>query len=75
MDSGRFFSRANIEIQCLTRDALAAILDDCCHDCHLTAMRSSPSYRRFYRMIREADSNSQYEHFLYLQWVRNGATA
>ena len=52
---GRFFSRANIEFQRLTRDTLEAILDDCRQDCHLTAMRRSRSYRRFYQMIREAD--------------------
>jgi hypothetical protein len=51
----RFFSWANIELGRLTRDALEAILDDCYHDCHLTAMRHSRSYRRFYRIIREAD--------------------
>jgi len=45
-EGGRFFSRANLELQRLTRDALEAILDDCCHDCHLTAMRYSSSYRR-----------------------------
>jgi hypothetical protein len=54
-EGGRFFSRANIELQHLTRDTLEAILDDCRHDCHLTAMRRSRSYRRFYQMIREAD--------------------
>src|SRR6266511_2218940 len=54
-EGGRFFSRANLELQRLTRDALEAILDDCCHDCHLTAMRYSRSYRRFYQMIREAE--------------------
>jgi hypothetical protein len=54
-EGGRFFSRANIELQRLTRDTLEAILDDCRHDCHLTAMRRSPSYRHFYQMIREAD--------------------
>src|SRR5215510_12704449 len=54
-DGGRFFSRANIELQRLTRDTLEAILDDCCHDCNLNAMRCSRSYRRFYQMIREAD--------------------
>ena len=53
-EGGRFFSWANLELQRLTRDALEAILDDCRHDCHLTAMRRSHSYRRFYRMIREA---------------------
>src|SRR5262245_31860016 len=54
-EGGRFFSRANIEFQRLTRDTLEAILDDCRQDCHLTAMRRSRSYRRFYQMIREAD--------------------
>jgi hypothetical protein len=54
-DGGRFFSRANIELQRLTRDTLEAILDDCCHDCNLNAMRCSRSYRRFYQKIREAD--------------------
>jgi hypothetical protein len=54
-EGGRFFSRANIELQRLTRDVLEAILDDCHHDCHLTAMRSSRSYRHFYRTIRNAD--------------------
>lgn len=54
-EGGGFFSRANIELQRLTRDALEAILDDCSHDCHLTAMRLSRSYRRFYQMIRKAD--------------------
>src|SRR5215468_1341086 len=54
-DGGRFFSRANIELQRITRDTLEAILDDCCHDCNLNAMRCSRSYRRFYQMIREAD--------------------
>jgi hypothetical protein len=28
-----------------TRDALEAILDDCYHDCHLSAMRYSRPYR------------------------------
>jgi hypothetical protein len=54
-ECGRFFSWANIGLQRLTRDTLEAILDECYHDCHLTAMRCSRSYRRFYRMIREAD--------------------
>jgi len=54
-EGGVFFSRANIELQRLTRGALEAILDDCHHDCHLTAMRHSRPYRRFYRTIREAD--------------------
>jgi hypothetical protein len=54
-EGGRFFSWANIGLQRLTRDTLEAVLDECYHDCHLTAMRSSRSYRRFYGMIREAD--------------------
>ncbi len=54
-EGGRIFSRANLELQRLTRDTLEAILDDCYHDCHLTAMRCSRSYRRFYMMIRKAD--------------------
>jgi hypothetical protein len=54
-EGGRFFSWANIGLQRLTRDTLEAILDECHHDCHLTAMRSGRSYRRFYGMIREAD--------------------
>jgi hypothetical protein len=57
-DSGRFFSRANIELLRLTRDTLEAILDDCYHDCHLNAMRSSRSYRRFYQVIRKADDTN-----------------
>jgi hypothetical protein len=54
-EGGRFFSRANIELQRLIRDALESILDDCHHDCHLTAMRCSRFYRRFYQMIRKAE--------------------
>jgi hypothetical protein len=54
-EGGTFFSRANLELQRLTRDALEAILDDCYHDCHLSAMRQSLTYRRFYQTIREAD--------------------
>jgi hypothetical protein len=54
-EGGRFFSWGNIGLQRLIRDTLEAILGECYHDCHLTAMRSSRSYRRFYRMIREAD--------------------
>jgi len=50
-----FFSRANLELQRLTRHTLEAILDDCSHDCHLTAMRSNRSYSRFYRITREAE--------------------
>jgi hypothetical protein len=49
------FSRANIELQRLTRNVLEAILDDCYCDCHLSAMRYSCPYPRFYQTIREAD--------------------
>src|SRR6266511_693049 len=54
-DGGRFFSRSYLELQRLTRNTLEEILHDCCHDCHMTAMRYSRSYRRFYKMIREAE--------------------
>ncbi len=58
VECGRFFSRANLELQRLTRHTLEAILDDCSHNCHLSAMRSNRSYRRFYWMIRKAkDTN------------------
>ncbi len=45
-EGGRFFSRANLDLQRHTRDTLEAILDICYHDCHLTTMRCSRSYRR-----------------------------
>jgi hypothetical protein len=54
-EGGRFFSWANLDLQRLSRDALEAILDDCRQDCHISAMRCSGSYRRFYQTIREAD--------------------
>jgi hypothetical protein len=50
----RFFSRAYLELQRLIRDAIEAILEDCFCDYHLTAMRNSRSYRRFYTRIRRA---------------------
>jgi len=53
-EGGRFFSRANLELQRLTRDALEGILEDCFGDYHLTAMRNNRSYRRFYSRIRRA---------------------
>jgi hypothetical protein len=58
LECGRFFSRANLELQRLTRHTLEATLDDCSHDCHLTAMRSNRSYRRFYWMIRKAEDTN-----------------
>src|SRR5215471_18526410 len=51
-DGGRFFSRVNLELQRLTRDALEDILEDCSGNFHLTAMRNNHSYRRFYSRIR-----------------------
>jgi hypothetical protein len=53
-EGGRFFSRANLELQRLTRDALEGILADCFGDYHLSAMRNNRSYRRFYTGIRRA---------------------
>jgi hypothetical protein len=53
-DGGRFFSRVNLELQRLTRDALEEILEDCTGNFHLTAMRNNRSYRRFYSRIRSA---------------------
>jgi len=50
----RFYSHANRELQNFTRQCLEAILDECRHDFHLTAMRTSHLYRRFYKSIREA---------------------
>jgi hypothetical protein len=54
-EGGGFFSRANIDLGRITRNALEEILEDCFHDCHLTALRFSLAYRRFYWAIREAD--------------------
>ena len=51
---GRFFSRANLEFQRLTREAIEEILEGCFGDYHLTAMRNNHSYRRFYARIRRA---------------------
>ena len=53
-EGGRFFSRANLELQRLTRDALEDILEGCSGNFHLTAMRNNRSYRRFYSRIRRA---------------------
>jgi hypothetical protein len=53
-EGGRFFSRANLELQRLTRHALEGILEECFGDYHLTAMRNNRSYRRFYTRIRRA---------------------
>src|SRR5262249_25902591 len=53
-EGGRFFSRANLELQRLTRDALEGILEDCFGDYHLTAMRNNLSYRGFYARIRRS---------------------
>jgi hypothetical protein len=53
-EGGRFFSRANLELQRLTRHALEGILVECFGDYHLTAMRNNRSYRRFYTRIRRA---------------------
>jgi hypothetical protein len=53
-EGDRFFSRANLELQRLTRDALEGILKDCFGDYHSTAMRNNRSYRRFYARIRRA---------------------
>jgi hypothetical protein len=50
----RFFSRANLDLQRLTRDVLERVLEDCFGDFHLTAMRNNRSYRRFYTRIRRA---------------------
>ena len=54
VEGGRFFSRANLELQRLTRDALEGILEDCFGDYHLTAMRNNRSYRGFYARIRRS---------------------
>ncbi len=53
-EGGRFFSRANLELQRLTRAALEGIFEDCFSDYHLSAMRNNRSYRRFYTGIRRA---------------------
>jgi hypothetical protein len=53
-ESGRFFSRANLELQRLTREALEEILEGFFGDYHLTAMRNNRSYRGFYARIRRS---------------------
>jgi hypothetical protein len=51
---GRFISRANAEWQRFTRESLESLLEEFSSDCHLTAMRHNPIYRRFYSTIRDA---------------------
>src|SRR5215813_14496042 len=53
-EGGRLFSRANLELQRLTRDALEGILEACFGDYHSTATRNNRSYRRYYARIRHA---------------------
>jgi hypothetical protein len=53
-EGGRFFSRANLELQRLTSEALEEILEGCFGDYHLTAMRNKRSYRGFYARIRRS---------------------
>jgi hypothetical protein len=54
-EGGKFFSRTNIELQQFSREVLETLLEDFQSEVHLTAMRHSDAYRRFYRAIREAD--------------------
>jgi hypothetical protein len=54
VEGGRYFSRVNLKLQRITRDALEEILEDCSGNLHLTAMRNNRSYRRFYSRIRRA---------------------
>jgi len=49
-----FFSRANIELQRLTREILEEMLEECFGNYHLTALRNSRLYRQFYGQIRRA---------------------
>lgn len=53
-NGARFYSYANRQLQQFTRQCLEALLDDCRLDFHLTSLRTSPSYRRFYGEIRSA---------------------
>src|SRR5262249_12472059 len=53
-EGGRFFSRANLELQRFTRDTLEGILEACFGDYHLTAMRNNRWYRGFYAKIRRS---------------------
>lgn len=53
-EGGKFFSRANIELQRLTREILEELLEECFGDYHLTALRKSRLYRQFYGQIRRA---------------------
>jgi hypothetical protein len=50
----KFISHTNRELQQFTRHALEAILVECEQDFHLTALRNSRSYRKFYARIRRA---------------------
>src|SRR5262245_32625206 len=51
---GRFFSRANLELQRLAHDVLEGVLEACFADYHSTATRNNRSYRRYYARIRRA---------------------
>ncbi|MCI0338616.1 MAG: hypothetical protein L0226_13650 [Acidobacteria bacterium] len=51
---GSFYSHANRELQRFTRQVLEAILDECQHDFHMTALRTNQAYRRFHKAIRSA---------------------
>ncbi len=53
-EGSRFFSRANLELQRLTRDVLEEILEVYTGNFHLTAMRNNRFYRRFHSRIRRA---------------------
>src|SRR5262249_13120014 len=53
-EGARYLSRANLELQRLTREAIEGVLEDCFGDYHLTAMRNNRAYRRFYARIRSA---------------------
>lgn len=58
-NGGRFYSHANRELQHGTRDLLEALLAEWQADFHLNALRSQPSYRRFYHLIRRARDTAQ----------------
>jgi len=53
-EGGEFFSRANIELQRVSRDILEELLEECYSDYHLTALRNSQLYRQFYGQIRRS---------------------
>ena len=48
----KFISHVNRELQHFSRQVLEAILSECEQDFHLTALRKSRFYRRFYQEIR-----------------------